>query len=92
MKFFRPGKKGMLYVSGLRLPGGFFVSFCLNDKMRIRLIIKGFEEKRGQFLREPDPACYNAGFSPVSYFEYTPFGVERGTCGKSGLGSAKRAL
>ncbi len=74
----------MLHVSGFRLPAGFSVSFCLNDKTCIRLITKGFEEKRGQFLREPDPACYNAGFSPVSYFEYTPLRVERGTCGKSG--------
>ena len=83
--FFKPGKNAMLTVSGFRLPAGFFVSFCLNDKTYIWLIIKDFEEKRGQFLREPDPACYNAGFSPVSYFEYTPFGVEKGTCGKSGL-------
>ena len=88
-KFFKPGKESIgkesiLTVSGFRLPAGFFVSFSLNDKTRISLIIRDFEKKRGQFLREPDPACYNAGFSPVSYFEYTPLGVERGTCGKSG--------
>jgi len=55
MKIFKPGKDGILYVSGIRFPAGFFVSFCLNYKMRIRLIVKGFEENRGQFLREPDP-------------------------------------
>ena len=85
MKIFKPGKSYISFVSGFRLPAGFFVSFCLNDKTRIRLIINGFQRKRGQFLREPDPASYNAGFSPVSYFEYTPLRVERGTCGKSGL-------
>ena len=36
-------------------------------------------------LREPNAASRDAGFSMVSYFGDTPFGVEVGTCGKSGL-------
>jgi hypothetical protein len=45
----------------------------------------GFHVRISGDLREPDPACCDAGFAMVSYFGDTPLEVKRGTFAKSGL-------
>ena len=70
-------------------PAGFCDIEQIGDKKRETADNKGFSYgyhvRIFGFLREPNAASHDAGFSMVSYFGDTPFGVEVGTCGKSGL-------
>ena len=70
-------------------PAGFSDIKQIGDKKQETTYNKGFSYEDhvriSGYLREPNAISHDADFSMVSYFGDTPFGVEVGTCGKSGL-------